>query len=282
MALRPRVLAALLAVSAQFALPSQSEAALPQPAPPAAGPAAALAPASIPPHVQAAALRASRLTQYKARYQVSYRGIRGGELEASLHPATAPNQWIYESRAYPNLLGRIAISPDARQRSTMELTASGVRPLTVVFDDGSDDSAKDVHIAFDWTTGRVSGEAREKAFDLAVTPGTQDGSSITAAMILELLAGHEPKSFWILNGAKLEEYRYWPEGRATVVTPYGQFDTVVWASQRDGSKRLNRVWHAPQLGYVPVQAIQYNKGRPDVQLKLVALELGLSPRGTVP
>ena len=56
------------------------------------------------------------------------------------------------------------------------------------------------------------------------------------------------------------------------MTPYGQFDTVVWASQRDGSKRVNRVWHAPQLGYVPVQAIQYNKGRPDVQLKLVALD----------
>jgi hypothetical protein len=217
---------------------------------------------------------ASRLTQYKARYQVSYRGITGGQIEQSLRPGSVAGQWVYESRAYPNLLGRIAISPDARQRSTMELTPSGVRPLALVFDDGSDDSAKDVRIAFDWSTGRASGQAKEKIFDLAVTPGTQDTASVQAAMIRELLAGREPTSFWILNGAKLELYRYWPEGHATVVTPYGQFDTVVWASQRDGSKRLNRVWHAPALGYVPVQAIQYNKGRPDVQLKLVALERG--------
>jgi hypothetical protein len=254
---RPRVLVAALgvALSAQFALPTLSQAAEPRPAVPAAG-------------------ASSPLTQYKARYQVSYRGITGGQLESSLHPGTVPGQWIYESRAYPNLLGRIAISPDARQRSTMELTPSGVRPLSLVFDDGSDDSTKDVHVTFDWAAGRVRGDAKEKTFDLAVTPGTQDTASVQAAMIFELLAGREPESYWIVNGAKLEQYRYWPEGRATIVTPYGQFDTVVWASQRDGSKRVNRVWHAPELGYVPVQAIQYNKGRPDVQLKLVSLERG--------
>jgi len=263
---RPRFLAAALgfALAVQFAPLAGAQAAQPQ---------------SAVPSVPAAAPPASRLTQYKARYQVSYRGITGGQLESGLHPGAAPDQWIYESRAYPNLLGRIAVSPDARQRSTMELTASGVRPLTLVFDDGSDDSAKDVRITFDWATGRVRGDAREKTFDLAVTPGTQDSASVQAAMIFELLAGREPRSFWILNGAKLEQYRYWPEGRATIVTPYGQFDTVVWASQRDGSKRVNRVWHAPTLGYVPVQAIQFNKGRPDVQLKLVALERRSFPAG---
>jgi hypothetical protein len=214
----------------------------------------------------------SRLTKYKAQYQVSYRGIGGGQLEQYLHPGAVAGQWVFESRAYPSLLGRIAVSPDARQRSTMEVTATDVRPLTLVFDDGSDDSAKDANIAFDWATGRVRGRAKDKTVDLAVTPGTQDTVSVQAAMLQQLLSGREPKSFWIVNGAKLEQYRYWPEGRATVVTPYGQFDTVVWASQRDGSKRMNRVWHAPQLGYIPVQAIQYNKGRPDVQLKLVTLE----------
>jgi hypothetical protein len=212
------------------------------------------------------------LAPYKARYQVTYRGITGGQLESALRRGTIPDQWRYESRAYPNLLGSIAVSSDARQRSTMEVTDSGVRPLALVFDDGSDTSAKDVRLEFDWATGRVRGESKGKAFDLAVTPGTQDSASVQAAMLVELLAGREPKMFRILNGAKLQDYRYWPEGRATIVTPFGQFETVIWASQREGSNRVNRVWHAPQLGYVPVQAIQYNKGRPDVQLKLVALE----------
>jgi hypothetical protein len=235
--------------------------------------AALFAPAVL---AQAAAAKPTPATDglipYKARYQVSYRGISGGEIQMTLRRGTVPGQWLYESRAYPNLLGRIAVSPDARQRSTMEVTPEGVRPLSLVFDDGTDTSAKDVRLEFDWAAGHVRGEAKGKQFDYVVQPGTQDSASVQAAMLFELLAGREPKLFWILNGAKLEDFRYWPDGRATVVTPYGQFATVVWASQHGNSKRVNRVWHAPTLGYVPVQAIQYNKGRPDVQLKLVAFE----------
>ncbi len=269
---RPSLLALALgiALATSIALPARSQGVEPATKVPAASSVPKSSPASL-------------LTHYKARYQVSYRGISGGQLESGLHPGTVPNQWVYESRAYPNLLGRIAVSPDARQRSTMEVTASGVRPLSLVFDDGSDSSTKDVRVAFDWANGRVSGNAKEKSFDFEIPPETQDSVSVQAAMIFDLRAGREPDSYWILNGAKLQQYRYWPEGRATVVTPYGQYDTVVWASQRDGSKRVNRVWHAPSLGFVPVQAIQFNKGRPDVQLKLVALERGTVPaKGSVP
>ena len=259
----------LLLVAAMCAAPVGAQAQ--QPATPAAGTAASPRPAAP----------AARLAPFKARYQASYRGISGGQIEQYLHPGTKAGQWVFEARAYPNLLGRIAVSPDARQRSLMDLTADGIRPLTLVFDDGSDSSAKDVNVTFDWAAGRVRGRAKEKTFDYATQPDMQDTVSVQVAMIEALVAGREPKSFWIVNGAKLEQYRYWPEGRATVVTPYGQFDTVIWASQRDGSKRVNRVWHAPSLGYVPVQAIQFNKGRPDVQLKLVSLDRGAAP-GSVP
>jgi hypothetical protein len=234
--------------------------------------AVAIAPANVAHAADSKAAVPSGLVPYKARYQVSYRSISGGQIESTLRRGTAPGQWLYESRAFPNILGRVAVSPDARQRSTMEVSQGLMRPLTLVFDDGTDESSKDVRMEFDWSAGHVRGESKGKPFDLPLQPGTQDSTSVQAAMIMELAAGRAPKMFRIQNGAKLEEYKYWPEGRATVVTPYGQFDTVIWASQREGSKRVNRVWHAPQLGYVPVQAIQYNKGRPDVQMKLVALE----------
>jgi hypothetical protein len=238
--------------------------------------AVAIAPANVAHGADTKAAAPVGLTPYKARYQVSYRSISGGQIESTLRRGTAPGQWLYESRAFPNILGRVAVSPDARQRSTMEIFNGQMRPLTLVFDDGIEESSeerpKDVRMEFDWSAGHVRGESKGKPFDLPLQPGTQDSTSVQVAMIMELAAGREPKMFRIQNGAKLEEYKYWPEGRATVVTPYGQFETVIWASQREGSKRVNRVWHAPQLGYVPVQAIQYNKGRPDVQMKLVALE----------
>jgi hypothetical protein len=31
------------------------------------------------------------------------------------------------------------------------------------------------------------------------------------------------------------------------------------------------VWHAPALGFVPVQAVQYRKGKPEISMKLASL-----------
>ena len=211
------------------------------------------------------------LQPYKARYQVTFRGLSGGQIESSLSRGSAPGQWLYETRAFPSLLGRVAVSPHARERSTMQVTPTGVRPLTFDFNDGSDSASKDVRFKFDWTAGRVQGEAEGVPFELAVQPGTQDTASVQAAMIIELLADRSPAGFPILTGRRLREYRYWYEGKATVMTPFGQFEAVVWANQRDGSTRVTKVWHAPALGYVPVQAIQYRKGQAETQMKLLAL-----------
>ena len=218
-----------------------------------------------------AGAQAQSLQPYKVRYQVSYRGLSGGQIESSLSRGNVPGQWLYETRAFPSLLGRVAVSPHARERSTMQVTPSGVRPLTFDFNDGSDSSQKDVRFAFDWNAGRVRGEAQGTPFDLAVQPGTQDTASVQVAMLVALLTGEEPSSYPILTGSKLREYRYWSEGKATVVTPLGRQECVVWANKRDGSTRLTKVYHAPALGYIPVQAVQYRKGQAEVQMKLVEL-----------
>jgi hypothetical protein len=212
------------------------------------------------------------LQPFKARYQATFRGISGGQIENGLRRGTRPGEWLYETRAFPNLLGLVAVSPNAAERGVMEITAEGVRPLNFNFDDGKADLDKDVRFTFDWSAGRVKGVAQGDPFDLPVNEGTQDTASVQAAMIVELLAGRAPQGFTILTGKRLRDYRYWSEGRATVTTPYGQFDTVVWANQRDGSDRIVKAWHAPALGYVPVQAVQFRKGRLETQLRLVNFE----------
>jgi hypothetical protein len=226
-----------------------------------------LAAAAVPP----AGAQAQALQPYKIRYQVSYRGLSGGQIEASLTRGSIPGQWLYETRAYPNLFGRIAVSPEARERSVIEVRPDGVRPMRFDFNDGSDGTQKDVRFTFDWNAGRVRGEAQGNPFDLAVQPGTQDTASVQVAMLVALLAGEAPSGYPILTGSKLREYHYWSEGKATVVTPLGRQECVVWANKRDGSTRLTKVYHAPALGYIPVQAVQYRKGQAEVQMKLVEL-----------
>ncbi|MGL6224263.1 MAG: DUF3108 domain-containing protein [Steroidobacteraceae bacterium] len=224
------------------------------------------------PSAPAKAAKAAMLQPYKARYHVSYRGLSGGEIESSFRHGTVAGQWLYETRAYPNLFGRVAVSPQAREVSTMVITSAGVRPVSFSFNDGSESTTKDVRLNYDWTQGTATGDADGKPVSFTLAPGTQDTASVQAAMIQERLAGRKPQSFRIITGNKMRDYRYWQEGTAQIMTPYGQVETEVWANQRDGSNRVSKVWHAPSLGYVPVQAIQYRKGNPEVQMKLVKLD----------
>lgn len=215
---------------------------------------------------------ASVLQPYTARYQVSYRGLSGGEIEQSFHRGSAPNQWLYETRAFPNLLGRIAVSPQAREVSSITVTSAGVRPVSYSLNDGSADATKDVRLSYDWAGGHVTGNAKGKPVDLPLVPGTQDTASVQAAMIASRLEGRKPQTFRIITGDNVHDYRYWSEGMQQVMTPFGQVEAEVWVSQRDGSNRVSKVWHAPSLGFVPVQAIQYRKGTPEVQMRLVKLQ----------
>jgi hypothetical protein len=228
--------------------------------------------AGMPARAQTAAASTPTMQPYTARYQVSYRGLSGGEIESSFKRGAASGQWQYETRVFPNLFGRIAVSPQAREVSTMVITSTGVRPMSFSFNDGSESSTKDVRLNYDWTARTVTGDAEGKPVSYTLTPGTQDTASVQAAMIQERLAGRKPQSFRIITGNKMRDYRYWQEGTAQIMTPFGQVETEVWANQRDGSKRVSKVWHAPSLGFVPVQAIQYNKGNPEVQMKLVKLD----------
>ena len=120
----------------------------------------------------------TRLKPYTARYQVSYRGLAGGYVESSLQPGSAPGIWLYATRAFPNFLSRIAISPAAREHSTMQITNEGVRPLEFEFNDGSAEDAKDIRLKFDWQAGRVTGLADGKPIDFEIEPGTQDTASV--------------------------------------------------------------------------------------------------------
>ena len=171
------------------------------------------------------------LQPYTVRYVVAYRGIGGGEIESSFKRSGAADQWQYETRVFPNLLAQVAISPDARETSTMLVTPTGVRPLTFSFNDGSNNVAKDVRLVFDWPADRVTGTSKGKPVDLPLVAGTHDTASVQAAMILELLAGRKPTSFNVITDGKLREYRYWPEGTQQLQTPLGKVDTVIWASQ---------------------------------------------------
>lgn len=213
------------------------------------------------------------LEPFVARYGVVWRGFNAGtnELELKRGP---DDQFVYASRANARGLFRAVFSDEITQTSWFTVTEQGVRPARYRADDGSESTERDVAIEFDWQAGRARGTAEDKPVDVALESGAQDAMSIQVAMVCDLLKGKQPSLYRLLDKDRIKEYRYTHEGEARLQTALGEVDTVIYTSQRAGSKRVTRTWLAPSLGYVAVRGEQLRDGKREWFMEIRSLERG--------
>lgn len=209
---------------------------------------------------------------FSATYVVAYRGIEGGMLRMDLRQDAATGHYVFETHVNPNMLARLFIGRDAVERTVLELTPQGMRPLSWETNDGKSGSKGDGQLQFDWQTRRVTGSYEGKPVDLPLAPGTRDRLSIQIVAMTALLRGEQPGTISMVNGDSIKEYTYTRGATEMLDTQLGKLDTVIFESTRKGSNRVSRVWHAPSLEYLPVRAEQIRKGKVETVMTLVKLE----------
>ncbi|MBE0596703.1 MAG: DUF3108 domain-containing protein [Desulfuromonadales bacterium] len=220
----------------------------------------------------AMAAEATTPAPFAATYAVSYRGLNAGELRSTLLSG-APGEYVYETRVSPSPLARFVVSDKALERSVMRIDASGVRPLSWSSEDGKAGGARDGALEFAWNEHRVSGVVEGQWVELPTEPMLQDRLSIQIAVITALLRDDGPDTLALIDDEKIKRYSYTRAGTERIETRAGRFDTVVYESTRPGSSRLSRVWHAPELGYVPVRAEQLRNGKVETVMELIKVRV---------
>lgn len=208
---------------------------------------------------------------FRASYAVNYRGFNAGTTDVELKPDGA-GRFEYSSRANARGMFRAFFSDEITQTSWLTLGEGRVQPLRYRADDGSKDTERDIALDFDWRAGRVTGVAEEKNVALDVQPGAQDAMSIQIAVMHDLMRGARPASYPMVDKDRIKEYRYVHEGEAKLKTELGDIDTVIYRTERTGSKRATRTWYAPSLGYVPVQAERLKEGKREWLMKILSLK----------
>lgn len=190
---------------------------------------------------------------FTANYEVVFRGFNAGTSSLELVRENG-DRWRYVSRNHARGLFRLALPGEIRQTSVLTIDESGVRPLRYAADDGTDSTTRDIRLEFDWPAGRVRGTAEQNPVDLPIAAGLQDGMSVQLALMRALARGESPTGYSLIDKDEIKEYRYDFEGQTRLQTVAGELDVVIWASRRPNSNRITRVWYAPSLGYLPVQA----------------------------
>ncbi len=200
-------------------------------------------------------------------FEASYTWIWHGMTVAVSTLQLQKNQdtWVYTSKSDPRGLGRM-FSERPTQQSTLQIGATGVRPLQYKADDGTSSTKRDADVRFDWEHNRATGTYEDTKIDMPLQPGTQDDLSVQIALMVELLAGRTPDRFLMLDKNTTREYRYARDRQEAIDTPLGKVDTVVYRAQKAGSPRVTRFWCAPSRGYIPMR-VEQTKGD-DVQWTL--------------
>jgi hypothetical protein len=208
-----------------------------------------------------------------ARYAVSYRGIGAGTLIFTFKRDPATGHYIYETRAEPSFLASFLVSTAARERSEMEITDAGVRPLRWSLDDGKSGSKNDGEITFDWNRRVATGRMKDEKFSVPLAPGVQDRLSIQIAVVTALLRKQEPGTISIIDDGKVKTYSYNRTGSGNADSDQGRLDSVLYESTRANSSRMSKFWLLPQYEFGAVRAEQIRKGKVETVMELERLEM---------
>jgi len=205
-----------------------------------------------------------------ATYQVAWHGITAGDSALTL-ATPSPGTYSYSSNIRAHGIFRL-VFPDALvQSSTFTLVEGHVIPLHYQESGQARDHHDDVDLNFDRSSGRVHGTSETKPVDQSFEPGIQDPMSVQIELMQQLQAGLAPTRFKLFDKDQAKEYFYTRERTETLNTPLGALEAVVYRSDRPGSDRVTRLWLAPKLNYLPLQAERARNGSVDLSMRITAL-----------
>ncbi len=207
------------------------------------------------------------IAPFSARYQADWKSINVGTSDLELKQDTEPGHYVYTWSITAHGIFRL-YRDEVTQQSWLSINADHVRPEKYRAEDGS----SSVNLDFDWDGGHVRGTSESKPVDLTLKEGTQDLLSIQVEVMLGLKKGNLPKTFQIIDKDKLKEFIYTQEGTANIRTALGQLDTVIVESRQAGNNRILRMWFAPSLGFVPVQAERTRDGKLEFAMRIKTLK----------
>jgi Protein of unknown function (DUF3108) len=215
-----------------------------------------------------AAARADELKPYQARYEGIWHGMTVAV--SSLKLEHTGDTWTYTSKSEPRGLGRMAsgVFPPL-QVSVVRLGPSGVLPQSYRSEGG--DASKAVNLNYDWQTHRVTGTYEGTAVDLPLTPQVQDDASVQLALMAELVAGRTPPGLQLIDKNAVRDYQFTREGQATLQTPMGAVNTIIYRAQKAYSPRITRFWCAPERGFIPMKVEQTKDDDVQWTLKIQSL-----------
>ncbi|RFA30428.1 hypothetical protein CAI21_04960 [Alkalilimnicola ehrlichii] len=190
--------------------------------------------------------------EFSARYRVSLGSITVGEARLELEHLP-DDRYRYRSVSRPTGITGLFYRREVSEYSEGKVTDSGLQPERYYYERRGRGS-RNVELRFDWEKGRVINLVADDRWQMKIPPDTMDRLVSQLQLMDDLKNGTSELEYRIADGGLLRTYRLTVEGRETLHTRLGEFETLrVTRQQTEDDSRATTFWAAPALNYLPVR-----------------------------
>ncbi len=207
------------------------------------------------------------LTPFEVSYDVDHK-FGNGKSYSKLSILDDGETYIYETRIEPKGLASLFIRGEPTETTRFKLNDGRIVTEEWKFLDGSKRGKRNQNARFDRSGGTVQATYKGKTVTLELTPGLMDRHAVTLALRRDFANGSTVAEYEIINRNSLRTYKFEITGEEIVDTPQGRLSVIKILRSREGSSRSAELWVAPELNYMPVRAVQYRKGKRQLEMTL--------------
>lgn len=209
------------------------------------------------------------IAPFEASYKVYLAGIAVGQAELQLE-YQGDSHYRMRSSLHPVGVAGLLATEGVDEEVKGELVGGTPRPLAYrAKRTGS--KARTVSLNFDWDRGEVTTVVSGKPRRLALGPRMVDPLTLYLLTMLDLRSGALADEYGVIDRDRLRIYRTQMLEEAMTATPIGELGTLAISRQRPDSRKAMKLWHAPTLGFLPVQVSRTKDGAETSRLTIERL-----------
>ena len=219
----------------------------------------------------------AEIIPYEAVYRVEYKGAHIADATFKLSRDRG-RRYVFVSNTRPRGLAKLFRRERPSEESVFEFSDGQVTPLSYRFKDGTRKGKGNSEVSFDWDRKLATSVYEQETMALALQEPVLDRITLQLQVMHDLQEGTEPSSYLLAYRNQLRRYGYTNEGETRIETQAGDFDTLRFAQQREGSSRRTLLWMAPELGFLPVHMEQQRRGKTELTFSLIDVSGSLATK----
>ncbi len=195
-----------------------------------------------------------------AAFQANYSVAKGSMTLGNLHASLKYSGNTYHYHKYTKATGIAALLTGIKitENTDGQFSGQNIVPKNYLFNQSRRSKSRIDKAQF--SSNRAVGSYKNKPYNLAISPGTQDRASLELVLARDLAQNKTRLNYNVIERGKLKKYNFQRLGNEQVKTSAGLFNATKVKVVREGNKRETVFWMAKELDYLPIKIRHKEKG----------------------